>query len=39
LWQAIADKYDLQLESGDRNEIRQILEGCPVEELDPSLLQ
>tara|TARA_X000000950_G_scaffold135985_1_gene169117 strand:- start:126 stop:848 length:723 start_codon:yes stop_codon:yes gene_type:complete len=39
LWQAIAEKYDLQLESGDRNEIRRILEDCSADELDPSLLQ
>ncbi|MBV55238.1 MAG: hypothetical protein CMQ12_01540 [Gammaproteobacteria bacterium] len=28
LWEAIADKYDLQLGSRDRNEIRMVLRDC-----------
>ena len=39
LWQVIADKYDLQLENSDRNEIRRVLEDCPAEALDQSLEQ
>ena len=38
LWEVIAEKYDIQLESSDRNEIRRVLEGCPVDALDPSLV-
>ena len=37
-WEVIAEKYDIQLESSDRNEIRRVLEGCPVDALDPSLV-
>ena len=29
LWEAIADKYDLTIESRDRNEIRRVLKECP----------
>ena len=38
LWKVIAEKYDLQLEASDRNEIRRVLEACPVDALDPSLV-
>jgi len=31
LWRAIADKYDLQLGSRDRNEITMVLRGCAEE--------
>ena len=37
LWDVIANKYGIQLESGDRNEIRRVLQGCPVDALDPSI--
>ncbi len=39
LWDVISDKYDIQLSSSDRSEIRKILEECPAEALDPSLNQ
>ena len=39
LWEVLADKYDLQLESGDRNKVRTIIEGCPEDALDRSILQ
>ena len=29
LWEAIADKYDLVIETRDRNQISRILRGCP----------
>jgi hypothetical protein len=29
LWEAIADKYDLQLGSSDKSEISKIKQGCP----------
>ena len=29
LWEAIADKYDLRIETRDRNEIRRVLRECP----------
>lgn len=38
LWEVIAEKYDIQLESSDRNEIRRVLEACPTDALDPSLV-
>ena len=37
LWDALADKYDLQLGTSDRNTIRKILDDCPAGALDPSL--
>lgn len=29
LWEAIADRYDLRIETRDRNEIRRVLRECP----------
>ncbi|MDA0688470.1 MAG: hypothetical protein O2948_07480 [Proteobacteria bacterium] len=39
LWDVISDKYDIQLSATDRSEIRKILEECPAEALDSSLIQ
>ncbi|MCG8415338.1 MAG: HNH endonuclease [Pseudomonadales bacterium] len=39
LWDVLSDKYDLQLGAGDRNTIRKILEDCPADALDQSLIQ
>ncbi|MCY4264589.1 MAG: HNH endonuclease [Gammaproteobacteria bacterium] len=39
LWNVLAEKYDLQLESRDRNKVRKILESCPDEVLNQSGLQ
>lgn len=39
LWDVLSDKYDLQLSSGDRGTIRRILEDCPSDALNQSLIQ
>jgi len=38
LWKVIAEKYDIQLESRDRNEIKRVVEACPADALDSSLV-
>ena len=37
LWDALADKYDLQLSTSDRNTISRILKDCPESDFDSSL--
>jgi hypothetical protein len=37
LWEVIAERYDIQLESSDRNEIKRVLEACPADALNSSL--
>ena len=39
LWDVIANKYGIQLESSDRNEIRRVLQGCPDDALGSSTAQ
>ena len=35
LWEVIAERYDIQLESSDRNEIKRVL-GLPADALNPA---
>ena len=37
LWEVIAERYDIQLESSDRNEIKRVLKACPADALNSSL--
>ncbi len=37
LWDTLADKYDLQLGTSDRNTIRRILQDCPEPNFNPGL--